>query len=391
MTIEPGRIPAFLNTENIGLLRAEDRVFEAMLDGWRAQMLARGLSTAYIKSSCSVVERFQGHANEYPWTWSAHHVDEFFADRRSSDPGLALSTLRSNAGAIKAFCAYLTDGRYGWAALCERVFADIPVQVVFEWNSPRHATDDAVPPRRRAFTRAELQTFFDVADDVVDTEFSKRSKRWLPALRDSTAFKVAYAYGLRRRELTMLEYVDFGPNPHVEQFGRFGALQVRWAKGTKGSGPRRRTVLTVPEFDWVVGQLEYWLSPDGRKRFATADRSASMWPSERSGSTVYRNFDRAFQRIRKTAGLPEELSLHTLRHSYVTHLIEAGYDPLFIQQQVGHSYSSTTALYTSVSADFKQKTVQKMIAQRLRGGGTDEGNGPWLNSDGSATDGTFGR
>ncbi|WP_244296549.1 tyrosine-type recombinase/integrase [Paenarthrobacter nitroguajacolicus] len=79
--------------------------------------------------------------------------------------------------------------------------------------------------------------------------------------------------------------------------------------------------------------------------------------------------------MRKIAGLPEELSLHTLRHSYVTHLIEAGYDPLFIQQQVGHSYSSTTALYTSVSADFKQKTIQKMIAQRLRSGGTNEGNG----------------
>ena len=79
--------------------------------------------------------------------------------------------------------------------------------------------------------------------------------------------------------------------------------------------------------------------------------------------------------MRKIAGLPEELTLHTLRHSYVTHLIEAGYDPLFIQQQVGHSYSSTTALYTSVSADFKQKTIQKMIAQRLRTGGTDEENG----------------
>lgn len=39
----PGRIPAFLTSENVGLLRAEDRVFEAMLDGWRAQMLARGV------------------------------------------------------------------------------------------------------------------------------------------------------------------------------------------------------------------------------------------------------------------------------------------------------------------------------------------------------------
>lgn len=58
----------------------------------------------------------------------------------------------------------------------------------------------------------------------------------------------------------------------------------------------------------------------------------------------------------------------------MTHLIEAGYDPLFIQQQVGHSYSSTTALYTSVSADFKQKSIQKMIAQRI-GRGSEERNG----------------
>lgn len=249
-----------------------------MLDGWRAQMLARGLSTSYIKGSCGTVQRFQQHANEYPWTWSAHHVDEFLADRRSSGKGLALTTLRANSGSIRAFCSYLTDGRYGWVAFCERIFADIPVQVVFEWNSPRHTTDDAPPPQRRAFTKAELQTFFDAADDVVDTEFAKGSKRWLQALRDSTAFEVAYAYGLRRRELAKLEYVDFGPNPHVEAFGRFGALQVRWAKGTKGSGPRRRTVLTVPEFDWAVGILDYWLSPDGRERFPTADRSASLWP-----------------------------------------------------------------------------------------------------------------
>jgi hypothetical protein len=36
-----------------------------------------------------------------------------------------------------------------------------------------------------------------------------------------------------------------------------------------------------------------------------------------------------------------------------------------IQPQVGHSYASTTGLYTSVSSDFKQKTVQQMIARRI--------------------------
>jgi integrase/recombinase XerD len=50
----------------------------------------------------------------------------------------------------------------------------------------------------------------------------------------------------------------------------------------------------------------------------------------------------------------------------VTHLIEADYDPFFVQQQVGHQHASTTSLYTSVSSDFKQKTIQQMINRRLR-------------------------
>lgn len=362
----PGRIPAYLVNNVVGLLRAEDRVFEAMLDGWRSQQLARGLTVSHIDASVRLVSRFQGHANEYPWTWTPHHFDEFMADRRVGERHLALSTLRSNACAIRAFCAYVTEPRYGWSPLCEQMFGEIPGQVVFDWNAPRHTTDDAVPPARRSLSRAEMQALFDAADDVVDTEFAKGSKRWLPAMRDSLAMKVGYAFGLRRRELALLEYVDFGPNPHVPDYGNFGAVQVLWAKGTRGSGPRRRTVLTVPQFDWVVALLEFWSSPGGRARFATADRSMMMWPSERSASSGLRNFDRAFHSIRAAAGLPGELTMHCLRHSYVTHLIEAGYDPLFVQQQVGHGYSSTTALYTSVSADFKQKTVQRMITARLR-------------------------
>jgi len=77
------------------------------------------------------------------------------------------------------------------------------------------------------------------------------------------------------------------------------------------------------------------------------------------------SFGDAFAAARDAVGLPQELGLHCLRHSYVTHLIEAGYDPAFVQTQVGHSYASTTGLYTSVSSDFKQKTVQQMIARRI--------------------------
>ena len=68
-----------------------------------------------------------------------------------------------------------------------------------------------------------------------------------------------------------------------------------------------------------------------------------------------------FAEYRDALGLPGELGLHCLRHSYVTHLIEAGYDPLFVQQQVGHSYASTTALYTSVSADYRARTLRRVL------------------------------
>jgi integrase/recombinase XerC len=64
------------------------------------------------------------------------------------------------------------------------------------------------------------------------------------------------------------------------------------------------------------------------------------------------------------AGLPIELTVHCLRHSYVSHLIEDGVDPLFVQHQVGHSWASTTAIYTSVGADAKNRMLHHALARR---------------------------
>ena len=97
--------------DGVALLRAEDRVFEAMLDGWRAQMLARGLTTGWIKISTAMVTRFQRFTNEYPWTWQAHDVDDYLAALRSRGRPVTVATLRSYSGAIRAFCGYLTDSR----------------------------------------------------------------------------------------------------------------------------------------------------------------------------------------------------------------------------------------------------------------------------------------
>jgi site-specific recombinase XerD len=55
------------------------------------------------------------------------------------------------------------------------------------------------------------------------------------------------------------------------------------------------------------------------------------------------------------------LTFHSFRRSYVTHLIEDGFDPRFVQEQVGHEHASTTSLYTCVSSDFRARSLRAAL------------------------------
>lgn len=171
----------------------------------------------------------------------------------------------------------------------------------------------------------------------------------------------------------MLEVTDFGTNPHAPEFGGYGVLYVRHGKALRGSPPKRRSVLTVPHTGWAVDCLRQWIEevrPPG-----TGEDHASLWPTERSGRVSADSLTREFTLLRTGLGLADGIDFHSLRRSYVTHLIEDGYDALFVQQQVGHEHSSTTALYTGVSSDYRTRTLRaamtKMAAEAT---GTDQRN-----------------
>jgi site-specific recombinase XerD len=56
--------------------------------------------------------------------------------------------------------------------------------------------------------------------------------------------------------------------------------------------------------------------------------------------------------------------LHSLRHSYVTHVTDLDYPERFIQDQVGHRYASTTAIYSHVSDEYRNRLVCAALAKR---------------------------
>ncbi|WP_433438471.1 tyrosine-type recombinase/integrase [Nonomuraea sp. CA-141351] len=66
---------------------------------------------------------------------------------------------------------------------------------------------------------------------------------------------------------------------------------------------------------------------------------------------------------RDELGMDADLVPHCLRHAYVTHLVEDGVDPKFVQDQVGHRFASTTAIYTGVSTDFMNTMMRKALDQ----------------------------
>jgi integrase/recombinase XerD len=165
-----------------------------------------------------------------------------------------------------------------------------------------------------------------------------------------------------RQEVVGLDLVDLRSNPKLPSYGRFGGLFVRFGKAPRGSSPKRRTVLTVPELDWIVEVLKSYLE-EVRPCFRPG-RHPALWVTERCGRLSKRGANEAFTAARDAAGLPQELDLHSLRHSYVTHLTEFDYPERFVQDQVGHSYASTTSIYSHVSDEYRNRLLREALTKR---------------------------
>lgn len=344
-------------------LHLELALFEAMLVGWRRQQAARYLKAKTIRGNEAGVRRFAEHVGCWPWEWRASHVDEYFEDLLARPERLARSTLRAYQLRLKGFSEFACDRRYPWSAICEREFGRGPGRLFDERNRVAHLDEFEGDPRRRPLTVDELEALFSASEARIHSCRSRGRKGVLQAWRDDALFKAKFAWGLRRAEVASLDTVDFRAHPTPPEFGSFGQLHVRWGKAKRGGGPQRRTVLTV--FDWSVDVVEQYLT-EIRPCFGCPDHPA-VFVTERGTRISPAYINERFAELRAEAGLDEMLTPHCLRHSHVTHLSELGWSAKFIQDQVGHSHAATTAVYMSVSDDFKDRLIRAAVDEQLLG------------------------
>jgi integrase/recombinase XerC len=348
---------------NVVHLDPAPAVFEAMLEGWRRQRSARFLKVLTIEAGLRLIRRFERFTGQYPWQWTPADGEAFIDDLRGGEKPIRFSTARKYEVEIGLFVEFLLDSRYGWAQMCQERFGEVPQAVFHEGNSVAHKVEYEGDPRRRPLDYDEVQALFDAADGRPGQISGLGRKGALCAARDAAALKTVYAFGLRRTEASRLDLVDLRRNRKAPEFGRFGSLMVRYGKSPKGSPPKRRSVLLVPEMDWVVDTLQEWVG-ELRPRFSPGSHPA-LWITERVGRLSPRSINEAFVAARGAAGLEDSLDLHCLRHSYVTHLTEFGYPARFVQEQVGHANASTTSIYTNVSNEYRNKLLGASLRGRL--------------------------
>ena len=152
--------------------------------------------------------------------------------------------------------------------------------------------------------------------------------------RDAALFEVLYSTGCRISEVVSIawEIVDFSR----------GCMIVT------GKGLKDRLVIVGSR---ALAALEELRSVAERRFSRPVLPSEPVFLSDRQEPVSPRFVERRMKRYLAEAGLPTDLSPHKLRHSFATHLLDAGADLRSVQEMLGHASISTTQIYTHVSVE----------------------------------------
>ncbi|MBS1706861.1 MAG: tyrosine recombinase XerC [Armatimonadetes bacterium] len=192
-------------------------------------------------------------------------------------------------------------------------------------------TSIPAPIKRRKLPKAISQT---QASELLDQE-NQASRT---PLRDAAMLELLYSAGLRASELVQINAGE------IDLANRM--LRVR------GKGNKDRICLFTDSCEAAIQR--YLLGERVRPRSGDP-----LFTNASGGRITTRTVQNVIKRWAAQAGLPPEVSPHTLRHSFATHLLDGGADLKTVQQLLGHENLATTQIYTHISIDRLRETVAK--------------------------------
>ena len=324
--------------------------FEEMLRGYTNRLLARNCKATTVTDHERILRKLVDRFG-LPWTWQRAQWERYQAERR--DAGLSVGTLRGEQEVVRGFSAYLRAA--GWDDYAKRQYGAVMAILIDEENSIVHAGDYEASRNVRPATRLELRSFFAFMEQQIDQMQRHHDKGAVTAYRDLVIFKTIYAYGLRRSEALALLDRDFRPNPYIAEFGPYAVLRVKNGKAKPFGPPRPRVVFLTGLMQWHSKELIDYLR-DVRPLFHSRT-SDHLFVATCGTPLMPGSLTQSFAKWRDLAGLPRDLTVHSLRRSHATHHVEARYAGAFIKDQLGHEWESSTADYVILSDDFRYQQL----------------------------------
>jgi integrase/recombinase XerD len=221
---------------------------------------------------------------------------------------------------VRAFQVHLVSSGISWPGLNQTVCA---LRFFYGVTLGHGETPERIPYAREP---RKLPVVLS-ADEVV------RFLEAVPSLKTRAALTTAYAAGLRASEAVGLKVGDIDSGRMV--------IRVEHGKGGKDRYVMLSAqLLGILRTYWRLARPEHWLFPgrDGSK------------------PTDVQVLHGACRSACAAAGLAKRVTVHTLRHSFATHLLESGTDIRIIQVLLGHANLSSTARYTQVSSGLIRRT-----------------------------------
>ena len=273
-----------------------------------------------------------------PRTITAYRTDldrfaDFWEREFANEPAGKTSLVKIDTLAVRSYLASLHRGKLANRSIARHLSA---LRSFFRWacregHLPKNPARGVPSPRvpktlPRALTLADTEGLLDADPEGSFPE------------RDRALFELLYATGLRVSEVAGLDLEDVD----------FSARLAR----VVGKGAKERI---VPFGEMAAEALEAYLPARSARRRgyggpAEPSGGEPLFVNARGGRLTTRSMARLLKRRLCAAGLPAEISPHALRHTFATHLLEAGADLRAIQELLGHASLSTTQRYTHLDA-----------------------------------------